>query len=112
MMDEYSFLSGDPKTDHAIWNLAHAIWNLVQVFQQIQQPQNMLSISSSEFKNEAISQEKLLLKPAEVAELLSISKNMLYELVKQKQIPSIRFGKSIRISRKALEQCKFEHLSP
>ncbi len=97
MIDKYSSLSGDPKTDRAILNLAHAIWDVIQIVQEI--------------KAEDVDPGKLALKPAEVAEMLSISRNRVYELVQTKQIPSIRFGKSIRIPTKALEQWIYEHQS-
>ena len=111
MIDRYSSLSGDSKTDHAIWNLAHAIWDVIQVVQEIKPRNKELQFSVSEFKIEDINPGKLALKPAEVAEMLSISRNRVYELVQTKQIPSIRFGKSIRIPRKALEQWIDEHQS-
>ncbi len=111
MIDRYSSLSGDPTTDRAISNLAHAIWDVIQVIQEIKPPQKDLSLSISEVKTEDIGPGKLALKPAEVAEMLSISRNRVYELVQTKQIPSIRFGKSIRIPRKALEQWIYEQQS-
>jgi len=48
--------------------------------------------------------ERLTLSVAEAAKILGISRNTAYELVKQKQIPYIRFGKRILIPRKRLEQ--------
>lgn len=111
MIEKYSSLSGDPKTDRVILNLAYAIWNVIQVFQQIKTSQKELSFSMLEVEAEDIGTGKLVLKPAEVAEMLSISRNRLYGLVQTKQIPSIRFGKSIRIPRKALEQCISEYQS-
>lgn len=48
--------------------------------------------------------EKLLLKPMEVAEILSIGKTTIYELLKTGEIPSIRIGRSIRIPAKAIEE--------
>ena len=111
MISNYPHMSGDPSTDRAILNLAHAIWDVIQVIQQIKPPQKELSFSVSEVKTEDISLGKLALKPAEVADMLSISRNRVYELVQTKQIPSIRFGKSIRIPRKALDQWIGEHQS-
>ena len=46
--------------------------------------------------------ERLTLSVAEAAKLLGISRNTAYELVKQEQIPHIRFGKRILIPRKRL----------
>lgn len=48
--------------------------------------------------------EKLLLRPAEAAELLSISRSKIYELVNAGEIPSIRLGGAIRIPRRSLEE--------
>lgn len=41
--------------------------------------------------------EKLLLKPSEVAEVLGIGRSLTYELIAQKQIPSVRLGRCIRV---------------
>lgn len=111
MIDKYSSLSQDHETDRVILNLAHAIWNVIQVIQQIQAPKKDLLFSVSEAKTDDTSIEKLTLKPSEVAEMLSISRNSIYELVRTKQIPSIRFGKNIRIPRRALEHWIFENQS-
>ncbi len=111
MIDRYSSLSGDPKTDRAILNLAHAIWDVIQVIQEIKPHNKELQFSVSEFKPEDVNPGKLALKPAEVAEMLSISRNRIYEFVQTKQIPAIRFGKSIRIPTKALEQWIYEQQS-
>ena len=46
--------------------------------------------------------ERLTLSVAEAAKVLGISRNTAYELVRQEQIPSIRFGKRILIPRKRL----------
>ena len=40
----------------------------------------------------------------EAAEMLGISRNFGYELVKQKKLPVIRFGKRLLIPRAALEK--------
>ena len=40
----------------------------------------------------------------EAAELLRLSRNMVYELVKQKVLPSVRFGRRIVIPRHALDR--------
>jgi excisionase family DNA binding protein len=48
-----------------------------------------------------------VLKVKEIAALLRISLSQAYELIAQGVIPSIRFGKAIRVPRAALE----EHLS-
>jgi excisionase family DNA binding protein len=41
--------------------------------------------------------EKLLVRPAKVAELLDVSRSSVYELIAAGLIPSIRLGKSIRV---------------
>lgn len=42
--------------------------------------------------------EKLLLRPSEVSELTGIGKSKTYELLAAGVIPSIRIGKSLRVS--------------
>jgi excisionase family DNA binding protein len=44
-----------------------------------------------------------LLTVVEAARLLRISRNLAYELVAQHQIPSVHFGRIIRVPRQALE---------
>ena len=48
--------------------------------------------------------QALLLTVAEAAELLKISPNTAYELIRQGRIPVIRLGRIIRIPRFGLEQ--------
>ena len=48
--------------------------------------------------------KRLCLTVPEAAEMLGISRNFAYELVKQGQIPVIRFGKRILIPKIALEK--------
>lgn len=45
-----------------------------------------------------------LLTVPEAAKLLRIGRNLAYELVAQGEIPSIRFGRLIRVPRAALEE--------
>ncbi|WP_131784176.1 helix-turn-helix domain-containing protein [Protofrankia symbiont of Coriaria ruscifolia] len=45
---------------------------------------------------------KLLLTPAEAADLLGVSRTTLYELLNAEQIESVRIGRSRRIPRAAL----------
>ena len=49
-------------------------------------------------------EKRLCLTVPEAAELLGISRNFAYELVKQGQLPVIRFGKRLLIPRVALEK--------
>ena len=44
------------------------------------------------------------LKVPEVAEVLRIARSRAYELVAAGEIPSIRIGRSVRVSRRELEQ--------
>lgn len=44
------------------------------------------------------------LKVPEVAEVLRIARGRAYELVAEGEIPSIRIGRSVRVSRRELEQ--------
>ena len=46
--------------------------------------------------------ERLCLTVPEAAAMLGISRNFAYELVKQKQLPVIKFGKRLLIPRAAL----------
>ncbi len=47
--------------------------------------------------------ETLLLKPAQVAELLGMSKSATYALLAADRLPNVRFGRSVRVPRAALE---------
>jgi excisionase family DNA binding protein len=44
------------------------------------------------------------LKVPEVAEMLRIARNTVYQLVGEGEIPSVRIGRSLRVSRKELER--------
>ena len=46
--------------------------------------------------------EPLLLTPAEAARLLSLAPRTIYALVAARQLPCVRFGRSVRIPRKAV----------
>ncbi len=48
--------------------------------------------------------KRLCITVPEAAEMLGISRNFAYELVKQKQLPVIKFGKRLLIPRVALEK--------
>lgn len=48
--------------------------------------------------------EQLLLKPMDVAHVLGISKSKVYELLSTGELPSIRIGKSIRVSTEDLRK--------
>lgn len=48
--------------------------------------------------------EKLLIKPREAAQVLSIGLSSLYVLIRSGELPSIRVGRAIRIERKQLDE--------
>ena len=48
--------------------------------------------------------EEKLMKPAEVADILQVSRAMAYKLLNQGEIPSVRIGKSVRVRRADLER--------
>lgn len=47
---------------------------------------------------------RLLFKPSEAAQALNISKAMVYHLAASGQIPSVRVGKALRISKEAIDR--------
>jgi excisionase family DNA binding protein len=49
-----------------------------------------------------IASKPLLLRGTEVAELLGVSRAKAYQLMKQRQIPVVTFGKSVRCPRESL----------
>ena len=51
-----------------------------------------------------VDKEHEWLKVPEVAEVLRIARGRAYELVAEGEIPSIRIGRSVRVSRRELEQ--------
>ncbi len=53
-----------------------------------------------------------LLTVPEAARLLRISRNLAYELVARREIPSIRLGRVIRIPRSALDEWIVGHANP
>ena len=48
--------------------------------------------------------KRLCITVPEAAEMLSLSRNFAYELVKQKKLPVVKFGKRLLIPRVALEK--------
>lgn len=54
----------------------------------------------------------LLLTVPEAARVLRISRNKVYELVRQRLIPAVRLGKNIRIPRQALDRWIAEQSAP
>jgi excisionase family DNA binding protein len=51
-----------------------------------------------------VEQQHEYLKVPEVAEVLRIARSHAYELVGRGEIPSVRIGRSVRVSRKELDQ--------
>ena len=48
--------------------------------------------------------EKLLLRPEDAAEVLSIGRSAIYELMKPGELPSVKIGRSRRITVAAVEE--------
>ena len=48
--------------------------------------------------------DKLLMRPTEVAEILGLGRSKTYQLILEGSIPSIRFGKSVRVPVEALQE--------
>ena len=48
--------------------------------------------------------ERLCVSVPEAAKMIGISRNLAYEMVKQKQLPVIKFGKRLVVPRVALEK--------
>jgi len=44
-----------------------------------------------------------LLRPSEVAERLQLCKNSVYALIAERQLPSVRIGRAVRVSTRDLE---------
>ena len=107
----YPTISGDPSTDLAIWGLAAALWERAK-----NAVAKEMSTSQTSSENRAygerniqpvdtiVKRERLLLKPAEVVEMLGVGRSKVYEMLRTGEIPSIRMGRSIGIPRKALEK--------
>lgn len=52
---------------------------------------------------------RLLLKPAEVAERLGLAKSTIYMLAQRGELPAVRIGASVRIPLAALQRWVAEH---
>jgi excisionase family DNA binding protein len=70
----------------------------------------MLGPSRVKRPNERL--EPLLVRPAEAALLLGISRSKLYELLAAGEIPAIKIGRSVRIPVIALEAWISHHITP
>jgi excisionase family DNA binding protein len=51
-----------------------------------------------------------LLRPADVAEILQVSKALAYQILKKGDIPCVRFGKTIRVRREDLDKYIYENV--
>ncbi len=57
--------------------------------------------------------ERLLLTPAQVAELLQLSTRSVHYLIQTRRLPSVKIGKSRRIPREAVERfARRDHPAP
>jgi excisionase family DNA binding protein len=56
--------------------------------------------------------EKLLMRPAEAAELLAVSRSKLYQLIAAGKVPSVRVGKSLRLPTEALRRWVEDSVNP
>ena len=54
--------------------------------------------------------DERLLKPAEVAEILQVSMAAAYKILKRGEIPTVQFGKSIRVRREDLDKYIYERI--
>jgi excisionase family DNA binding protein len=54
---------------------------------------------------------RLLLRPAEAAEILGLGRSKAYELIASGVLPSVRIGKSIRVPAESLRQWVSDQLS-
>ncbi|BBL79082.1 hypothetical protein RxyAA322_09360 [Rubrobacter xylanophilus] len=59
-----------------------------------------------------VNREREWLKVPEVAEVLQIARSRAYELVGSGQIPSVRIGRSVRVSRRELDRWLEEQRYP
>jgi len=53
--------------------------------------------------------EKMLLKPSEVSQALGIGRSLVYELISQGEIPSVRVGRCVRVPKASLEKWINDH---
>ena len=55
--------------------------------------------------------DEQLMKPAEIAELLQVSRSLVYKLLKRGEIPTVLFDSAIRVKREDLERYIFKQTS-
>ena len=56
--------------------------------------------------------ERLLLRPAETAEILGVGKSKVYDLIAKGELPSVRIGKSVRVPVEKLREWVNIRLDP
>jgi excisionase family DNA binding protein len=54
--------------------------------------------------------ERMLLRPAEAAEAIGVSRSRMYELLASRELPSIRVGRTVRVPVAALQAWIAERL--
>lgn len=112
----YPSISGNPSTDRALWRLSNVLLEIAKetITRAIPTMEATYGERASQERNTqtldgTVEAERLLLKPAEVAATLGIGRSKVYEMLRTGEIPSLRIGKAIRVSRKALEKWVAEH---
>jgi excisionase family DNA binding protein len=109
--NRYPSISGNLSADRAVWGLALALWEVA--IGAVSREAPTMPASSEEhasreggvLRSEAAFQAgRLLLKPAEVATALAIGRGTVCAMLHAGEIPSVRIGRNIRVSRKALER--------
>jgi excisionase family DNA binding protein len=77
---------------------------IVELTLEVRKLREALERLSGTFSSLPESPVPLLLRPAEAAKLLGMSRAKIYELMASGELPTIRFGRSVRIPREALDQ--------
>jgi excisionase family DNA binding protein len=67
-------------------------------------PDTVASKQQQLTEEEIVDEQHEYLKVPEVAEILRIARSRAYELVADEKIPSVRIGRSVRVSRRELEK--------
>lgn len=66
--------------------------------------QGRLQIEKERSTTQTLPERDQLLKPGEVAEMLQLSRSKAYRLMQQKEIPTVRMGRTVRVKRSDLEE--------
>lgn len=112
----YPTISGNPSTDRALCRLSNVLLEIAKttITRAIPTIEATYEKRASRDRNTQtldgiVESERLLFKPSEVAGMLGIGRSKVYEMLQTGEIPSLRIGKAIRVSRKALEKWVAEH---